>query len=67
MSWSPDQELVIFATGNNTLMTMNKDWDIITENPISKDLKDDKRIVPEICWRGDGNYYAVNALDNDGD
>jgi elongator complex protein 1 len=34
MAWSPDQELVIFATGANTLLTMTKEFEILVENPI---------------------------------
>ena len=31
MSWSPDQEVVVFATGLNKLILMNKEFDPIME------------------------------------
>lgn len=34
MSWSPDFEIVVFATGNKTLLLMTKEWEVIVENPI---------------------------------
>ncbi|CAB4380600.1 unnamed protein product [Rhizophagus irregularis] len=35
MEWSPDDELVIFVTGNNTILVMTKDFYVITEFPIN--------------------------------
>ncbi|XP_013379508.1 elongator complex protein 1 [Lingula anatina] len=35
MSWSPDQELVVLSTGNNTLIMMTKDFDPLTEVPMN--------------------------------
>ncbi|RHZ45275.1 hypothetical protein Glove_682g24 [Diversispora epigaea] len=35
MEWSPDEELVIFVTGNDTILEMTKDFDVITEFPIN--------------------------------
>ncbi|CAG8578654.1 3718_t:CDS:10, partial [Funneliformis mosseae] len=37
MEWSPDEELVIFVTGNDTILVMTKDFDVITELPINVD------------------------------
>lgn len=37
MSWSPDQELVLFATGQQTLIMMTKDFEVITEQQIHQD------------------------------
>ncbi|EDO37251.1 predicted protein [Nematostella vectensis] len=34
MAWSPDLELVVFTTGENTVIMMTKDFDPITEFPI---------------------------------
>lgn len=33
MSWSPDQEIVIFSTGNGNLLTMSKHFETLTEAP----------------------------------
>lgn len=33
MSWSPDQEIVIFATGNGNILTMSKHFETLTEAP----------------------------------
>jgi len=33
MSWSPDQEIVIFATGTGNLLTMSKHFETLTEAP----------------------------------
>ncbi|NXY82248.1 ELP1 protein, partial [Alcedo cyanopectus] len=37
MSWSPDQELVLLATGQQTLIMMTKDFEPITEKQIHQD------------------------------
>lgn len=34
MSWSPDQEVVVFATGLNKLILMNKEFDPIMETAL---------------------------------
>ncbi|CAG8446071.1 15447_t:CDS:10 [Acaulospora morrowiae] len=35
MEWSPDEEVVVFVTGNDTILEMTKDFDVITEFPIN--------------------------------
>ncbi|EGV92490.1 elongator complex protein 1 isoform X1 [Cricetulus griseus] len=37
MSWSPDQELVLLATGQQTLIMMTRDFEVITEQQIHQD------------------------------
>nr|BAE90535.1 unnamed protein product [Macaca fascicularis] len=37
MSWSPDQELVLLATGQQTLIMMTKDFEPIMEQQIHQD------------------------------
>ncbi|XP_048826491.1 elongator complex protein 1 [Brienomyrus brachyistius] len=37
MCWSPDQELVVFTTGQETIIVMTKDFDPITEVAIHQD------------------------------
>ncbi|KAI1239808.1 hypothetical protein IHE44_0011242 [Lamprotornis superbus] len=37
MSWSPDQELVLLATGQQTLLMMTRDFEPITEKQIHQD------------------------------
>ncbi|KAM9587120.1 elongator complex protein 1 isoform 2-T2 [Morphnus guianensis] len=37
MSWSPDQELVLLATGQQTLIMMTRDFEPITEKEIHQD------------------------------
>ncbi|XP_062516736.1 elongator complex protein 1-like [Corticium candelabrum] len=37
MSWSPDQEVVVFITGASTLILMSKDFDPLLEVPIQTD------------------------------
>lgn len=34
MSWSPDQEIVVFATSMQTIIMMTKDWAVLCNNPI---------------------------------
>ena len=34
MSWSPDQEVIVFATGLHKLILMNKDFDPIVETAL---------------------------------
>jgi len=82
MAWSPEQETVIFATGNDSLVWMSKEWEMLAENPIDsipiKQQKSQaitaaqqqqsitKTTKPRICWRADGKYFVVNSQDNDG-
>ncbi|KAF9363866.1 hypothetical protein BGX34_003149 [Mortierella sp. NVP85] len=35
MAWSPDDELVIMVTGVDSILTMTKDFDVISETPIN--------------------------------
>ncbi|XP_077863175.1 elongator complex protein 1-like [Saccoglossus kowalevskii] len=37
MAWSPDQEIVILTTGQDTLIMMTKDFEPITENQLNSD------------------------------
>ncbi|KAL6090825.1 hypothetical protein STEG23_013251 [Scotinomys teguina] len=37
MSWSPDQELVLLGTGQQTLIMMTRDFEVITEQQIHQD------------------------------
>lgn len=37
MSWSPDQELVLLATAQQTLIMMTRDFEVITEQQIHQD------------------------------
>ncbi|KAI8929674.1 IKI3 family-domain-containing protein [Entophlyctis helioformis] len=39
MEWSPDSELVLFVTGNGTILEMTKDFDVICEVPIDVDAQ----------------------------
>ena len=34
MSWSPDQELVVMATGANQLLLMTREFDVLTETSL---------------------------------
>lgn len=34
MAWSPDYEILIITTGNNTLVSMTQEWDILLEVPL---------------------------------
>eukprot|EP01027_Heterolobosea_sp_BB2_P015726 GEZU01022499.1.p1 GENE.GEZU01022499.1~~GEZU01022499.1.p1 ORF type:complete len:1152 (+),score=352.16 GEZU01022499.1:132-3587(+) len=77
MKWSPDQELVVFATGNHTLLSMTKNWEQLEEVPITaselsianeSNTNNSNAATasrPIISWRGDGKYFAVNSVDPD--
>lgn len=71
MSWSPDYELLILVTGNGTILSMTQEWDIVAEVPVQEQqaapLNAEGAALPSISWRGDGNYFAVNTLDPDGE
>lgn len=46
MEWSPDQELVVFMTGEETLIIMTKDFDAICEFPFhSEEFGEEKPIT----------------------
>jgi elongator complex protein 1 len=59
MSWSPNEEMVLFITGNKTCLAMNKEWDTIYENLILKEEGNWKDV--SISWRKDGKNYVINA------
>ncbi len=61
MSWSPDFEIVVFATGNNTLLMMTKEWDVLIETEFQNS---GSSVV--ISWRGDGAVFACNSPDKQG-
>ncbi|KAL0482373.1 elongator complex protein 1 [Acrasis kona] len=82
MSWSPDQELVVFATANDTLMTLSKEFEQIAEVDIQQEptttnrstvtleqtsttvlSEESKSSPPQISWRADGMFFAVNSYD----
>ena len=63
MSWSPDFELVIFATQRGTLIEMTKDWELVTEVEIDPTLYDGSKenFTASLSWRGDGKVFACLA------
>jgi len=63
MAWSPDYELVIFATKNGTLIEMTKEWDIVTEVPIHPNSSnpEHEQTSAVLSWRGDGKVFACLA------
>ena len=56
MSWSPDNEIFVLATGNSTLVSMSNEFDIINEVPAAPKGNEQfgKIESMEISWRGDG-------------
>jgi elongator complex protein 1 len=70
MAWSPDYEIVVFATRANTLLMMTQDWDPIAEQPIlpnNPELFEKTKfdsLAPRISWRGDGQFFAVSSVEN---
>ena len=55
-SWSPDQNNLIIVTNNNTLLSMNCNWDDVSEISIPT------RILPSkssISWAPDGEVFAL--------
>ncbi|KAL6043697.1 Elongator complex protein 1 [Balamuthia mandrillaris] len=79
MSWSPDYEVMVLVTGNNTLVAMTQEWDILVEVPIEEEDKPEAEgeakaeaseleasSLPVISWRGDGQYFVLNCQDSDG-
>ncbi|XP_043403572.1 elongator complex protein 1 isoform X3 [Chelonia mydas] len=45
MSWSPDQELVLLVTGQQTLIMMTKDFEPITEREIHQDDFGERKFI----------------------
>ncbi|KAG5673316.1 hypothetical protein PVAND_003376 [Polypedilum vanderplanki] len=100
MSWSPDQELVVFITKSYNMILMFSTFDVLVE--VSLNAKAEKEFITvgwgkketqfhgsvgknarkkeEIevqnieqldktitcCWRGDGDYFAVNFVGSNG-
>ncbi|KAJ6653507.1 hypothetical protein lerEdw1_009179 [Lerista edwardsae] len=48
MSWSPDQELILLATGQQTLILMTRDFEPITESHIHQDDFGEGELVQQI-------------------
>eukprot|EP00761_Pharyngomonas_kirbyi_P008504 gb/GECH01008515.1/.p1 GENE.gb/GECH01008515.1/~~gb/GECH01008515.1/.p1 ORF type:complete len:1242 (+),score=283.29 gb/GECH01008515.1/:1-3726(+) len=74
MSWSPDQDVVVFTTGASTVIVMTKEWEVLEENSLfgedaGSPEDDEPRAIESaeqpvfVSWRGDGNYFAVNCYD----
>ena len=67
MKWSPNEEIVLFITGNKTCLSMNKEWDTIYENLIFEEEEEEVKGVnvekiefeTNISWRNDGQYYGI--------
>lgn len=65
MGWSQDGEVVVFATGNATLFSMNKSWVPLAEVAIRKDNK----AVPtqfSMSWEGTAERFVTNTQFDDG-
>jgi elongator complex protein 1 len=69
MSWSPDYEIVVFTTGNDTVLMMTKDWDVLAEHPvpiIDRSKGFSKDTLPAISWRGDGAFFVCSSTGDNG-
>ncbi|CRL07533.1 CLUMA_CG020498, isoform A [Clunio marinus] len=100
MSWSPDQELVVFVTKSCNVILMFSTFDVLVESSlhekaakefitvgwgkketqfhgsVGKDARKKQEINIEMnedldktiscCWRGDGEYFAVNYVGENG-
>jgi elongator complex protein 1 len=66
MSWSPNEEMVLFVTGNKTCLAMTKEFDVIYENLILKDEQDwnNHHTIVSISWRKDGKNYVINVQED---
>lgn len=68
MAWSPDNELVAFVTGSNTLLLMTKNWDVIAESSLFSGVSTvgaQDEATPALSWRGDGSFVGCNAAVGD--
>ena len=65
MGWSEDGELVVFATGNGTLFSMNKSWVPLAEVPI----REGEKARPThfaMSWEGTAERFVTNTQFEDG-
>jgi hypothetical protein len=62
VGWSPDQTTLILATGNNTLLAMSNQFDVIQEVPM---IAAKASAGMSIAWCESGDLFALSSLDND--
>ena len=60
-AWSPDQNRLVVLTGNNTMLCMNSEWDVIDEVPLIETPVPDTPV--NVSWRGDGEQFALQSVD----
>ena len=61
-AWSPDQSRLVIVTNNNTILSMNSEWDVLEEVPLVEPRAPGTNI--EISWRGNGEQFALQSIDS---
>ncbi len=66
MAWSPDGELVVFATGNATLFCLSRTWMPVAEVPIRGAAGEGAPLSFALSFEGDGARFVTNTQFADG-
>uniref|UniRef100_A0A8C4N4Z8 Elongator complex protein 1 n=1 Tax=Equus asinus asinus TaxID=83772 RepID=A0A8C4N4Z8_EQUAS len=64
MSWSPDQELVLLATGQQTLIMMTKDFEPIMEQQIHQDDFGESKFITVGWGRKETQFHGSEGRKN---
>ena len=49
-AWSPDQTRLVIVTNNNTILSMNSEWDVLEEVPLAEHRAPGTSL--QMSWRG---------------
>lgn len=73
MAWSPDFEIVVLLTCQNSVVLMTQEWETITEDELyhgsddtnSSSGKNAAEATTDawVTWRGDGQFFACSSID----
>ncbi len=61
-AWSPDQSRVVIVTNNDTILSMNSDWDVLEEVPLVEPRVPGTSL--QLSWRGSGEHFALQSVDS---
>ena len=63
MSMSPDADIFVIYTANNSILTLTSDLQPLHEFPAHSPVQ--KNTSVQIKWRGDGGSYIITTVDSD--
>ena len=61
-AWSPDQTRLVIVTNNDTILSMNSEWDVLEEVPLAEHRAPGTSL--QMSWRGSGEHFALQSVDS---